>query len=78
MNYSIVFSGCFAFIAWIYLTLTENIITDTFMKIIRDQASSASQYNPLYGALINLIPSIVVFVGFFALCESISNALRVD
>lgn len=46
-------------IEWLSLSIAENAITEACFSIIRGQADIASQYNPMYGVLINLIPVII-------------------
>ena len=78
MKNNFIISGIIAFFVWLCLTLTENVITDYFLKLIREQADAASQYDPMYGALINLIPSVIIFGGTFGLCESVTKGLGVN
>ena len=54
------------FIEWLYLSIVENAITEACFSIIHSQANIASQYNPLYGVLINLIPVIITVVPLYA------------
>ena len=72
---SAIISYAVGLIEWFYLSIAENAITDTCFSIIYGQAEFASQYNPVYGAIINLIPAIFTAGGIYAGLQAISSKL---
>ena len=62
-------------IVWIADSIAENAITDACFSIIYDSADTASQYDPVAGALIGLIPAVIAacltFVGMEAILKTV-------
>lgn len=68
-------------IVWTADLISENAITNACFSIIHESANSVSHYDPVAGALISLIPVVIVvcvtFVGIKALLKMIER-LQMD